>query len=140
MDLDLFAEQIEAAQRRVSELHAKSSDMSVHRLALQLAFAELDTRLEELRTAEEELHAKNQEFLATRQAVEAERQRYRLLFEEAPDAYLVTTLSGTIEAANQAAAQLLNIDPQFLVGLPLTMFLPQEERHRFYKELIQLQQ
>ncbi len=140
MDLDMFTAQLDAAYQRVAELHDQTTCVPVHRVALKVALAELDTSLEELRAAEEELHAQNQELLATRAALEAEHRRYHSLFEGAPDGYLVTTLDGTIQTANRAAGMLLNLSLQFLVGLPLPLFVPDDERRRFRDELSQLRQ
>jgi len=61
--------------------------------------------------------------LAAREALETERQRYRDLFEFAPDGYLVTDADGTIQEANQAAALLLGVRQDFLGGKPLVVFV-----------------
>ncbi|HBY80229.1 MAG TPA: PAS domain-containing sensor histidine kinase, partial [Cyanobacteria bacterium UBA11148] len=50
---------------------------------------------------EEEVRLQNEELIVARQAIEAERQRYRELFEFAPDGYLVTDIYGLIQEANR---------------------------------------
>jgi PAS domain S-box-containing protein len=70
--------------------------------------------------------------------VEAERQRYQDLFEFAPDSYLVTNNTGVIREANRAAARMLNVLPEFLIGKPLINFIPFEERRSFRHKLNQL--
>src|SRR5215813_12324963 len=84
-------------------------------------FSELQTSLEELRVAEEELRQQNDELIISQQTVELERQRYRDLFEFAPDGYLVTDTAGMIQEANRAAGTLLGVLQQALVGKPLVI-------------------
>jgi PAS domain S-box-containing protein len=138
MDLDRFTRELEAMRQRVADLHDQTADVPVQRMALKLAFAELDKSLEELRAAEEELRVRNQDLLATQQVLEAERRRYQDLFKGAPDGYLVTNLAGIIQSANRAAATLFNLPPQGLIGLPLANFVPREDRRRFRDELQQV--
>ncbi|MBI2149334.1 MAG: GAF domain-containing protein, partial [Acidobacteria bacterium] len=64
-----------------------------------------------------------QAFQSTHQALESERQRYQEQFDFAPDAYLVTERDGTIREANLAAARLLRISQNHLIGKPLLAFL-----------------
>ena len=56
--------------------------------------------VEELHTAEEELRAQNEALIASSTAVETERQRYRELFNFAPDCYLVTNPGGVSGVGN----------------------------------------
>ncbi len=94
--------------------------------------------MEELRVAIEELKRTNETLLDTRAEVEAERRRYRDLFDLAPDAYLVTDLSGVVREANRAALDRFQIDSHFLVGKPLFVFLPAEDRPSFRAEVARL--
>lgn len=105
---------------------------------LTAAFEELRVTLEELQVAEEELWQQYEELETACHLVEAERQRYRDLFEFAPDGYLVTDPAGTIQEANRAAALLLNIAPQRLIGKPLGVFISPEERRAFRDHLTRL--
>jgi len=66
------------------------------------------------------------ELVAARQ-MKVERQRYQDLFELAPDGYLVTDMSGGDSGKLIAAAALLNSSQQFLVGIPLLIFITAEE-------------
>jgi len=138
MELDVLAAQIQAAHQRRSELYRLGEGTPTHPGTLKLVLAELDTSLEELRAAEEELHAQSQELLTTRQLVDAERRRYQALFDGAPDGYLVTSLAGTIHAANRAASILLNLPPHFIPGVPLTQFIAKHDRQRFQDALSRL--
>jgi PAS domain S-box-containing protein len=92
---------------------------------------ELRTALEELRVADEELRAQNEELMAAHLQVETERRRYQELFQLAPDAYLVTTLTGIITEANESASRLLGIPSHFLRGKALTAYVDSEDRPRF---------
>ncbi|MBD2012974.1 response regulator [Microcoleus sp. FACHB-53] len=148
MNLDELAPKIEHWFSRVTDLLQERDVVSdtpslpPHELRqfLREACEELHIALEELSVAQSELLQQNQELILTREAVEVQRQRYVELFELAPDGYLVTDVNGKIQEANFAAASMLNIEPRFLVGKPLSVFIAQPERQRFYALLIQLAQ
>ena len=91
----------------------------------------LETAVEELQVAEEELRAQADELVAARAAAEAERERYRHLFEFAPVGYVVTDEDGAIREANRAAVRMLNLPRQFVTGKPLALFVAAEERGAF---------
>jgi len=131
MSADTFERQIEAARRRLTALEEQVGDPAGAGTATLDALTELSTAVEELRVAAEELRQQNEELLAMRQALEAERQRYRDLFEFAPDGYLVTDADGTIQEANQAAALLLDVRQDFLMGKPLVVFVAGEAHRGF---------
>lgn len=101
-------------------------------------FEEFAVSLEELCVAQEVLLQQNHELERTRTQVEVERQRYQNLFELAPDGYLVTDGAGIIEQANRAAAEILNVPHMYLIGKPLTIFIPDSERMNFRFRLNQL--
>src|SRR5262249_23054772 len=90
--------------------------------------------------AEEELHHQNDELITTRAALDAERLRYRELFELAPDAYLVTDADGNVQEANRAATGLLKIEKRFLVGKPLISFVEEEAKREFHAGLTRLRE
>ncbi|WP_448266686.1 PAS domain S-box protein [Nostoc sp. DSM 114159] len=101
---------------------------------------ELQQALEELQVVEEELREQNEELGVARELVELERQRYRDLFEFAPDAYLVTDTVGIIQEANRAATILLAVRQKYLLNKPLILFIPEQDRHTFNTRLINKQQ
>jgi PAS domain S-box-containing protein len=138
MSADTFERQIEAARRRLTALEERVGDAAGAGTAGLEALAELSTALEELHVAAEELRQQNEELLATRQALKAERQRYRDLFEFAPDGYLATDADGTIQEANQAAARLLGVRQDFLVGKPVVVFVAGEAHRAFGAYLARL--
>ena len=139
VSLDRFHYKVETMQQQVEELHRRAiAARAQPHVSLTDLIEELNISLEELQVAEEELRQQNEELLATRQVVEAERQRYRELFDFAPDGYLVTDTAGAIQEANRAAAALLNVSQPFLVGKPLLVFLTEAERQSFYTRLNRL--
>jgi PAS domain S-box-containing protein len=87
--------------------------------------------VEELGLAEEELCAQYEEILLARDQIEAERLKYKELFDLAPDGYLVTDLAGTIRQANQAASVLLATAQKQLERKPLISFVVEPPRRDF---------
>lgn len=81
---------------------------------------ELENQNQDLRRAQQNLQLKQGE-------LEEERHRYQMLFDFAPDGYLVTDLRGRIQEANLAACQLLQQDRRSLVGAQLLLFMPEQD-------------
>jgi PAS domain S-box-containing protein len=96
---------------------------------------ELQTSLEELHVAEEELHQQNEELILAQRTLAEERQRYRDLFEFAPDGYVVTDPKGIVREANQAAARILGVPQRALVGKPLVLYFAKGDHASFYTVL-----
>jgi len=136
-----FSDKIRALERRAGHLvqRAQQGDNETGELA-QPIIAELQVSLEELRVAEEELRQQNEQLVLSRQAIEEERQRYRDLFEFAPDGYVVTDAAGIIREANRVAAKLFGVRQKALVGKPLVLYLAPEDHSVFYARLRQLPQ
>ena len=105
---------------------------------LQEAMVILQTSLEELHVAEEEMRQQHELIVVAQQEVITAHQRYQQLFELAPDEHLVTDSYGIIEEVNQAAAALLNRSQASLLGTPLALSGPQEERRAFRAHLTTL--
>ncbi|MFS0514090.1 EAL domain-containing protein [Nostoc sp. UIC 10607] len=125
MNVDGFSQQIEKLCSQIQGLlQSNVTNLNSQQEIIKEAFEELHTAMEELLTASEELQI-------TRAAVEKERQRYQDLFEFAPDGYLVTNTTGTIEEANHVAATLLGVHQKYLVGKPLILFIAQQDRQSF---------
>ncbi len=87
------------------------------------------------RQTDEELHAQTEELTASRNAIDLERQRYRELFNSAPDPYLITDLHGNIREANVAAGKLLGVESRFLAGKPLPSFFDEAGRRAYRQQL-----
>src|SRR5262245_38945531 len=81
------------------------------------------------------LMAANRSLEEAKTVVSAEEQRYRSLFDHAPDAYLVTNLSGAILEANEGAERLLSHRADLLVHKPLPGCVDIEPR-RAFRELV----
>jgi PAS domain-containing protein len=137
--MEILTGQIEQARVRLEQMQLLAQEFSSRPPdLLEQVFGELSTALEELHVATEELQEQNQQLLSTRQQVEIERERYQQLFEEAPEAYLVTNAVGVIEEANEAAEQLFNLCRPFLINKPLAVFVVREDRSAFRSQLDQL--
>ncbi|MGF2035561.1 MAG: ATP-binding protein [Nostoc sp. CmiVER01] len=133
MNVDDFSQQIETLSSRVKGLLHSTANEPDSQLELTAeAFEELKITLEELKIASEELQA-------TRMVVEKERQRYRELFDFAPDGYIVTDTNGIILEANRAATTHLNVLQRFLIGKPLLTFIARADHQHFFNYLTQLQ-
>ena len=135
MDVQVFTRQVQEAEGRLHGLLRQNETALDAQPVLATTFAELSTAFEELNVAVEELSSQQQELLTSQELIESERQRYRDLFEFAPDSYLVTNERGVIQEANRTAATLLNIDQNFLHGLPLSVFLPKNELGPLFQRL-----
>jgi PAS domain S-box-containing protein len=117
--LRVFGQRIKVLQRRTA-LHPNEEAQF---------FTEV---LAELQASLEELRRQNDELAAAQRTIEHERQRYRDLFEFAPDAYVVTDTAGMIREVNRAAADLFGIAQHAVVGKPLVLYLAPASRSAFY--------
>jgi PAS domain S-box-containing protein len=98
---------------------------------LDIMVHELSTSLEELRVASEANREQSDALAATREALFAERRAFQMLFEFAPDGYLVTDRLGKILRANRMAGELFGVPLGNLVGKPLTVFIGLDGRSQF---------
>jgi PAS domain S-box-containing protein len=137
MSGDAFNQQLEAAFRHVDDLMRRADQASPPPGILAEALEELGATLQELGVMGEELRQQNEALAAAEQAAEVERQRYQDLFNFAPDGYVVTNSDGVIQAANQAAVQLLGVQQEYLVGKPLVLFIAEQDRKAFRTRLLQ---
>jgi PAS domain S-box-containing protein len=99
---------------------------------------QLRVQHEELAVADEELRAQLDELGRNSQRLELERQRYRDLFDFAPDALFVTDRNGLVKEANLAATIMLEISQRFLRGRPITTFIARENVAEFRTALATL--
>jgi PAS domain S-box-containing protein len=133
-------QQIQGVQQRFEAIRQNAENASApSQNLLEEAITELSITLEELQVTAEELYQQNAELLATREDLEIERQRYQMLFELAPDGYLVTDAKGVIQEANCASEILLNVPRSLLVGKPLVVFVSPADRPSFRTQLTQLE-
>lgn len=127
MQISDLTTQLQEMQRRLAALRQET-------IAEQV-LEELQTSLKELRVVEEALIEQNMLLLAAHEELSAERQRYQQLFDGAPDGYVLTTPSGIIQEANQAASSLLNMSRAELLGKPLPLFVAEADRQQFRSQL-----
>lgn len=114
-----FAAQLDASRGRLEELdRASSSEHDPHELLLQ-TFAELKMEQAALQRAEEALREQVDELSRATELAAVERDRYRELFDEALDGYLVTDLEGRVEDVNPAAASMTGMRRRALRGADL---------------------
>jgi PAS domain S-box-containing protein len=104
------------------------------------ALEELAVVFEQLSVAEEELRAQNDELERAQAVLDAERLRYRELFDHAPVPYIVTDGSGIIRAANGAASSALRCRADRLPGKPLAVFTKDLSRRRLRSALTKIVQ
>ncbi|PZO42543.1 MAG: hypothetical protein DCF17_08315 [Shackletoniella antarctica] len=130
-----ISQQIEAVYQRALLLRQRATTSPVEPALLDEALRELYFVLEELQATDSDLQTQNQRLLDTQQQLDSERQRYRTLFELAPDGYLVTDCQGKIHKANLAAAALFAVPQVNLVNKPLIVFVEPADRPQFQARL-----
>ena len=131
--MDRFSDVVDTARNRGSAPYDGGA-----RKAPRDRHDQLLAAFEELTVAEEELRAQQETLLETHNLLEIQRNRYRTLFDHAPDPYLVTDGAGIVEEANAAAADLLGLPGKVLVGKPLVTFVDQRARADFRAHLTSL--
>jgi two-component system, cell cycle sensor histidine kinase and response regulator CckA len=137
MDISI---QINAVYQRALLLQQRATELQVDPELLNKSLEELHFVLEELQTSQEELHHQNEALIAAQQRISQERQRYRMLYEFAPDGYLVTDSQGKIYQANRAAANLFSMPQDFLIDKPLVVLIHEADRLCFLNRLANLEQ
>jgi PAS domain S-box-containing protein len=142
-EADISQTSISAWERRVSDARdrltgeipaVQAADSPLERESHSL-LEELAQAFEELQVAEEELHVQTEALVSSRELLEAERLRYRELFEHAPVAYVVTDQHGLITDLNRAAATLMGVAQHRLRGKPLAVFVTPARRRAFRDQL-----
>src|SRR5437870_752051 len=128
-----FEAQVQAALDRVAAIRkrANATDGPLIQAVLTEALEEMGLAFEELRVAQEELRVQNEALAEAEARAVAERDKYRDLFEFAPNGYLVTDAEGTVRELNKAACELLQITPRYAPGKPLSLFVRKEDRAEF---------
>jgi signal transduction histidine kinase/PAS domain-containing protein len=132
--------QFQAAHERVEDLlQCLNADLP-QQTALSQRLTELAATLSELEQTTASVLQQNKALIDGCQKTIAQGQQYQELFDGAPGSYLVTDSAGMIQAANQAAAALLNRSPQSLVGESIAAFMAAESVPAFERLLLQIQQ
>ena len=92
---------------------------------------ELSRNREELRRQRDQIASQRDELFGAQQELEASRARYRALYNLAPVGYITLSAQKRILEANFAAAALLGMARDTLVGQSLTGFISPESRGQF---------
>ena len=136
MNFDKFVRKVKGVRQQSDLLQNQITKKIPNREDLLIETVEqLNSSLEELHVAEEELRQQNEQLVEYQQEINNERQRYQELFDFAPDGYLITDIFGNIIEANRAASQLLTTEKKKLAGKLIIIFVPQETRAEFRKQL-----
>lgn len=138
-DIDKFVYRTETMYKRWSDLlHGSVNILPGKSEILPQALMELGSASQTLQIATEELRQQNEELTETRNLLEIERQRYKDLFDFAPDGYIVTDLDGKIKEANRACTQLFCIPQQQLTGKLIINFVSLDDRHKLRCQIAKL--
>jgi len=124
-------DQIGDARVRLDSILRSSEHAGSEEELLRQSIEVLQASLEELHVADEDLREKSDQLTLAFQQLDAERDRYRELFESAPHAYVVTDRTGVIVEVNRAAELLFEVPRHFLTGKTLTLFVKGEHRRSF---------
>lgn len=134
VSVDSLELQLASAEQRLATLQRRASAESIESKLLPRALKEAENLLEELRVAQEQLVEARQRLEDTQAELTKQYEKYWELFDEMPDAYVVTKPDSSIVEANRAAAELFNVSQRFLVGKPLSVFVCQN-RSEFLQSL-----
>jgi PAS domain S-box-containing protein len=99
------------------------------------AFADLSDAMNELRAAHDEIDAQREELDRACDNVQREHDRYAELFENAPDGYVVTDLHGIVKQANRSFAEMVELQRDFSVGMPLARFVFSDDNKEYFRQL-----
>jgi PAS domain S-box-containing protein len=126
VSVDSLELQLASAQQRLATLQRRAAAESMESKLLPRALKEAENLLEELRVAQEQLVEARHRLEDVQAELTKQYEKYWELFDEMPDAYVVTKADSTIIEANRAAAELFNVSQRFLVGKPLSVFVCQD--------------
>ncbi len=134
MAIDVLELQLASALQRFTTLQRRAGSDRDQVKLLGRSLQELSTALEELRVAQEQLVEGRNKLETVQAELLRERERYWQLFDEMPQAYVVTEPSSIITEVNRAGAQLFNVSQRFLVGKAMSVFVC-EDRSRFLSDI-----
>jgi two-component system, OmpR family, sensor histidine kinase VicK len=134
VSVDSLELQLASAQQRLATLQRRASAESAESKLLPRALKEAENLLEELRVTQEQLVEARERLDEIQAELTKQYEKYWQLFDEMPDAYVVTKPDSSIVEANRAAAELFNVSQRFLIGKPLSVFVC-ENRSEFLKSL-----
>jgi PAS domain S-box-containing protein len=121
-------------QGESSELRRRDLLRLLDRLAESGTLPQADaySLIHELQVHQIELELQNEELRRAQEELAMSHARYFDLFDLAPVGYLTLDAAGLIEDANLAAAQLVGLERQQIVGQPFVRFISREDRDLYY--------
>jgi PAS domain S-box-containing protein len=99
---------------------------------------ELPALLHELRVYRAELEMQNEELQSVQLDLTNSRDRFALLYDQAPVGYLTLDLNGIVQEANLTAARFVGVDRQVLLQKRLSRFIAEESQDELYLHLRQV--
>ena len=131
--VETITEKLADLHRSTERLHEahRADELSPNGRSMEVRLQDMQVAIEQLRVAEEELRVQNEELERNRHEIEAALARYQELFDLAPDPYITTDDTGTIQEANAAALRLLNIPVEKVGNSQLVNFVPAARRRAF---------
>jgi PAS domain S-box-containing protein len=136
--LRTWAAQIARLHEELETLEAEARTQALQTPLIIETLETLYASLEELHAMLDTVMQQQHDLEESHARLEAERARYRDLFDFAPDAYLVTDASGRIREANQAASALLHMPQELLLRRLLLGFVAPDDQSRFIDVLLRL--
>lgn len=128
------AETLSSALRQQAETQARRNAAPLD----ELNTPQLQELVHELRVHELELQIQNEELRDAQLALAHARDRYMMLYERAPIAYLTLSASGQILDCNLQAALTLSTERAGLIGQSIQHFIHPEYQDAFHLHLMQL--
>ncbi|HUQ83101.1 MAG TPA: PAS domain-containing sensor histidine kinase [Gemmatimonadaceae bacterium] len=124
---------LDATGERIASLLRRTPDDMVasHADPAGDVAVELSELLEELTVAYDQLRRQTEELRDSRRLILSERDRFRELFDVAPEGLITTDGMGMIREVNRGAATLLNVPNEYVVGKPIVVFINEPERRAF---------
>jgi len=123
--------ELEDLQRRMADLEASSTRLRRDTWEEEPLLVQVEPEMDDRALQQHDLEQ-------AYDALQLERQRYRELFDFAPDGYLVTDSKGIIRDANHTFAALIGVPTTWLLGSALSAYLSEESRPGFRRLLVRL--
>lgn len=123
--------ELEDLQRRMADLEASATRLRRSAWEEEPLLVQVESEMDDRALQQHDLEQ-------AYEALQLERQRYRDLFDFAPDGYLVTDPKGIIREANHTFAALIGVPPTWLLGSALSAYLSEESRPAFRRLLVRL--
>ncbi|WP_179228620.1 sensor histidine kinase [Leptolyngbya ohadii] len=133
---DDLTQHLDIVHQRANRLSDAATRMEqTQRQEVEERVLELRKVLDELRDMEERLLQRNQQLSSAYQSAQDLCRQYQEVFDLAPDAYLITDCSGTIEAVNPTAVAVFRCHKDELLGRSLKSLVAPHHQETFQTKL-----